>query len=144
MRHPTSSLATKIEIWKEIEGKREYRAQNLIGKLELGAQDRQKTILEKEYSKLSQRIHFGHKQVIATLKDLSSEADVDDGVPARIDCSEVGNILVSLKTAFDIFFLLLIVRFTEIKEELERNSSFLENIKKFKLPILCEVFNLSY
>ena len=139
--HKDSDLKTKIEIWKEIEGRREYRAQNLIGKLDLGAQAEQKAKLEKEYSTLSQRIHFSHKQVLVTLKDLQS--DVDQGIPAKIDCNEVENVFNSTKTAYDIFFLLIIITFPQIRGMLEKNSSFIEHIQKFRIPLLCKVFGLS-
>ncbi len=43
--HPNSSITTKIEIWKEVENAREYHAQALIDKLDLGElrQDRKNT-----------------------------------------------------------------------------------------------------
>jgi hypothetical protein len=140
MEHPNSNLLTKLEIWREIEGKRDYRAQVLIGKLDLGVMGEHKALLEKEYSRLSQKIHFGHKQVIATLQDIFSKTD--DGIPARIDATEIKNILESMKTALDIFLAIYVVRFVGIKKALKQDAAFLDRIKAHKLPILCKLFDL--
>ena len=136
-RHPKSSLSTKIEIWREIENAREYHAQSLIGKLNLGELSEQRTRLDVEYKKLSQEIHFGHKQVLCTIEDVHETI----GIPSKVNKEEIIRINDSLRSTYDIFFLLMIVRFPKTKELLIKNKRFLEHINKHNLSMLKKILN---
>ncbi len=138
-RHLESTLATKLEIWREIENGRDYHAQSLIGKLELGEQREQRTILQLEYKKLSQIIHFGRRQMLCTIADILSPED--QGIPAKINKIEITGISNSLRSAYDMFFLLVIASFPELTESLNKDRVFLDMIKKLNMPLLCNVFS---
>jgi hypothetical protein len=135
-RHTKSSLSTKIEIWKEIENAREYHAQPLIGKLDLAELNKEKTTLDIAYKKLSQRIHFGHKQVMSTIRDVIEHK----GIPSYVDKEEIVEISTALLSCYDIFFLLMITRFPKVKESLEKNELFIDYLKKNNLPILRRIY----
>jgi hypothetical protein len=134
--HPNSSIITKIEIWREVENSRDYHSQALIHKLELGELKGEKTKLESAYKSLSQKIHFGHKQVLCTIKDVMEHK----GIPSKVDKNEIIQILVSFYSAFDIFLFLMIIRFPQAKEKLYENKALLELIRKKDFPILQKIF----
>jgi len=138
-RHPKTPLETKIEILKEVEEKMEYRATNLIGKLEISHKRKLKGQLRREYAKLSQMIHPSHKQIIATLDDLKDE---DKGVPVTIDCEEIARIHDSMRIMYDIFFFLFVDYFPELKEALKENSDAIECIKDFNLTLLSKALKV--
>ena len=135
-RHPNTLLTTKIEILKEVENQRDYRANSLITKLE-GISE-YKNSLTKEYSNLSKNIHHSHKQITATLADIRE----DNGIPVTIDCEEIARIFESLTRLYDIFFLLFITHFPELKETLEKNDVFIKSVKKYNLPMLSKLFRV--
>jgi len=131
-RHPEAPLLTKIEIMKEIEGKREYRAQSLIDKLKLGEH---KTKLQTEYAELSQIVHPTHKHIKNLLRDFKE----GKGVPTTISCEEISNIYESLRRMYDILFFLVTNNFPEIVESLKKNQKFIRGIKAYNLPLLLRV-----
>jgi hypothetical protein len=134
-RHSKSTLETKLE------NGRDYHAQSLIGKLQLGEQSKQKEKLEGQYKKLSQIIHFGRKQILCTIGDILSPED--QGIPAKVNKNEIIGIYESLRSADDMFFFLVISSFPEIEEPLKNDAAFLDVIKKFNLPLLCNTFNVT-
>jgi hypothetical protein len=121
---------------KEIEDKAEYRANRLIGKLPMS--DKKKKPLREEYSKLSQMVHPTHKQVISTLTDLKKP---DDGAPSIIDRDEILRIYESMARMYDIFFLFT-TYFPEIREELKKNTRFIEQIKVHNLTLLSKILDV--
>lgn len=127
-RHPGISIATKLDILKEVEDKREYHALHLIGDLEIDHKD----WLRSEYKKLSQIIHPSHKQIIITISDIMEEK----GVPASVDCEEISKIYNSMIRMYDIFFFLFVNFFQEIKEPLKMNTDFIKSIKEYNLILL--------
>ena len=131
-RHPQTPLQTKIEILKEVEDKREYHAVRLIDELKID----HKESLKSEYKKLSQIIHPSHKQIVTTLSDLQRE---DQGAPTRVDCEEIARIYDSMVRMYDIFFFLFITFFPEVKNELKKNSDFLEHVELYRLTLLAKV-----
>lgn len=133
-RHPQASLDTKIEILKEVEDKREYRAIRLIGELEIDHKEK----LEQEYKKLSRIIHPTHEQIIATFEDIKE----DKGVPVTLDCEEISKIFDSMKIMHDTFFFLFINYFPELKEALQKNSEFVKDIKKYNLTLLSKLLKV--
>lgn len=135
--HPKSSIVTKIEIWKEIENAREYHAQNLISKLDLGELKEERKKLELAYKRLSQKIHFGHKQVLCTINDVLEHK----GIPSKVDKEEIIQVILSFYSSLDIFLLLMIVRFPEVKEKLENNQAFVEFVQEKDFPILKRIFS---
>jgi len=134
LRHPKTNLETKIEILKEVEEKREYHAVRLIDELKID----HKSKLKEEYKKLSRIIHPSHKQIIATVSDIIE----GKGVPATIDCGEVERVYDSMKRMYDIFFLLFITYFPELKHSLEKNPAFMRGIKDYNLTLLSKVFKV--
>jgi hypothetical protein len=134
IRHPTVPLRVKIEILKEIEDKREYHAIRLIDELEIDHKDK----LKREYKELSRIIHPSHKQIVATLSDLWE----DKGVPATLDCREISKIFNSMIRMYDIFFLLFMTYFPEVKKELAANPNFIKAVKAYKLLLLANVLGI--
>jgi len=134
LRHPKTSLDTKIEILKEVEDKWEYRAGRLIDELKT----RNKEKLKEEYKKLSQIIHPSHKQIVATIEDVTG----DKGIPTSVDCEEISRILESMRRVYDIFFFLFVSYFPEAKEALKKNPKFVEDIKRHNLILLSKVLKV--
>jgi hypothetical protein len=135
--HPRTSLGTKTEILKEIEDKEEYRANRLIGKLRMSKKNRK--LLGEQYSELSQIVHPTHRQIVSTLTDLRKP---DKGAPTAIDCNEVLRIYDSMRGMYDVFFFLLIMYFPEVKEELQKNARFIEQIRVHNLALLSKVLDI--
>lgn len=135
--HPGTPLETKMEILKEIEDKAEYRAYRLISKLPVS--DKKKKPLREEYSKLSQIVHPTYRQVISTLTDVKKP---DFGVPTTIDCTEISRIYESMTSMYDIFFFLFIMYFPEVREELKKNTRFIEDIKIHSLTLLSKTLDV--
>jgi hypothetical protein len=134
-RHPKTDIATKIEILKEVENKREYHAVRLIDELEIDHKDR----LRKEYKKLSRIVHPSHEQVIASISDIFIE---HTGVPATINCEEISKIYGSMKMMYDIFFFLFSYYFPEIKGSLRKNPDFTKDIKVHNLALLSKILKV--
>jgi hypothetical protein len=127
-KHPNVDFPTKVEILKEVEDLRDYRGVRLIQKLEIEYKDE----IKKEYKKLSAKVHFTHKQLVVTASDV-----MDSNYHATdVDCTEVSNIYDSMRMLYDIFFFLFLAYFQEIKEELKRNTRFIEQIKIHNLTLL--------
>jgi hypothetical protein len=134
LRHPKTDLNTKIEILKEVEDKTEYHAIRLIGALRI----EHKETLQSEYKKLSKIIHPSHKQIVATMTDIIKER----GVPATVDCEEIGRIYDSVLKMYDIFFFLFLNYFTEIRQSLTKNADFVNNIKNYKLYLTSKALEI--
>jgi hypothetical protein len=135
LRHPETDLTTKIEILKEVEGKRDYHASHLIDELPIG---NKKDILKPEYKRLSNIIHPSHKQIVATITDIIKER----GMPAVVDCEEVGRIYGSMVTMYDIFFFLFLTYFTEIGQSLTKNADFVNDVKNYKLHLTAQALKI--
>lgn len=134
LRHPETDLKTKIEILKEVEDKTEYHAIRLIGELRIEYKD----VLQSEYKKLSRIIHPSHKQIVATLIDITKGR----GVPATVDCGEVGRIYESIVKMHDIFFFLFLNYFEEVGQILIKNANFVEDIKNYKLHLTSKALKM--
>ena len=134
LRHPETDLKTKIEILKEVEDKTEYHAVRLISELRIEHKD----TLQSEYKKLSKTIHPSHKQIVATLTDIIKHR----GVPATVDCEEIGRIYESIVTTYDIFFFLFLSYFTEIGQSLTKNADFVNDIKNYKLYLTSKALKI--
>jgi len=134
LRHPRANLNTKIEILKEVEDKIEYHAIRLIGELQIDHKD----MLQREYKKLSKIIHPSHKQIIATMTDIIKER----GVPATVDCEEVGRIYESIVTMYDIFFFLFLNYFDELRQSLTKNADFVNDVKNYKLYLTSKALKI--
>lgn len=135
--HPRTSLDTKMEILKETEDKEEYRANRLIGKLRMSENNRK--LLRQEYSELSKIVHPTHRQIVSTLTDLRKP---DKGAPTAIDCNEVLRIYDSMRRMYDVFFFLFIMYFPEVREELQKNTRFIEQIRVHNLALLSRLLDI--
>jgi hypothetical protein len=132
LRHPKIDLATKIEILKEVEDKREYHAIRLIDELEIDHKDK----LRKGYKNLSKIIHPSHRQYIATITDVIANVSI------VIDCKEISRIHNSMKEMYDIFFFLFLIYFPEVKKQLQKNPDFMKLVKVYNLTLLSKVFKV--
>lgn len=134
-RHPDAPLATKIEILKEIEDKRDYHVSHLIGELRIG----HKKELQAEYKELSRMIHPSHMQVMSTLHDIKKE---EMGVPTSVDCKEVSSICESMRRMYDIFFFIILEYHPELKEGLKKDAKFVRSIKLYKLHLVSSLMGI--
>lgn len=133
-RHPNSSLRTRIEILKEVEDKREYRAINLIDELQIDHKD----ALKKEYKRLSQTIHPSHRNIIEVLdftqKSLSNELLV------AVSCKEISDVCESIKIMFDmVLFLYVSCAPRTRKEKLQSDKNLVEYCKKYNMVLLSKI-----
>jgi hypothetical protein len=132
-RHSNSSLRTRIEIMKEVEDKREYRATNLIDKLEIDHKD----TLQKEYKRLSQTIHPSHRSIIDSLD--FTERDVHEFV-APVSCEEISDVFESTKVVFDMVLFLYISCASEArKEQLQKDHDLIKYCRKYSLILLSKI-----
>ena len=134
-RHSISGLRTKVEILKEVEDKREYRAVSLIDKLEIDHKD----TLKKEYKSLSQIIHPSHRSIIEVLgftqKTTSAELFV-----APVSCKEISDIFESMKIVLDMVLFLYISCAPKMrKEQLRSASDLIKYSKKYNLILLSKI-----
>jgi hypothetical protein len=134
-RHPKTNLPTKIEILKEVEDKVEYHAIRLIGELQIEHKD----ALQSEYKKLSKIIHPSHKQIVATITDIIKER----GIPATVDCEELGRIYTSMVRMYDIFFFLFLNYFEELGQNLTGNADFVHDVKNYKLYMTAKALKIN-
>ena len=125
--HPDSILGTKWEILKEVEGKREYRAANLIDCLKIT----HKEDLQWEYKLLSKEIHASHASAKAIFTDVMN----DRGIPANIDPKEILAVENSLVKLYDIFYFLFFSYFNECIPDITRNQNIREIISKYNLRL---------
>lgn len=129
--HPETPFSTKMEILKEIEGQRDYRAKPLIEKkLKLGTH---KQRLNKEYEELSRKIHPSHRHIEALLKDIKVD---EKGIPTTVSCEEISSIYNSMTKLYDIIFFLAVKDFPELKESLRKNPEFTKHINAYNLHLL--------
>jgi 16S rRNA C1402 (ribose-2'-O) methylase RsmI len=133
-RHPEAPIETKIEILKEVEGKKEYGASRLIEELSIDHKDR----LKKEYKDLSKIIHPSHTRVIATLTDIGSET----GVRVKVNCEEILRIHEATLRMYDIFFFLFMECFPEVKETLKKNPNIIKSLETYHLPLVSSVLEV--
>lgn len=131
-RHPISGLRTRIEILKEVEDKREYRAANLIDKLEI---DSKKYTLKKEYKRLSQIIHPSHRSIIEVLGAIRAQQIISPP-----SCKEISEICESMKIVLDmILFLYISCTPEKRKEKLLKDSDLVKYSKKYNLILLSKL-----
>lgn len=137
-RHPVSGLRTKIEILKEVEDKREYRAGTLITKLEIDHKKR----LQKEYKKLSQIIHPSHRSIIEILGFTQETLGVEFVTP--VSCKEISDVFESMIIVLDMVLFLYISCAPKIRrEQLQKNSELVKFSKKYKLVLLSKILKKS-
>jgi hypothetical protein len=136
--HPSVSLATKLEILKEIEDKKEYHASRLIEeKIAFKSLDCKgldcKGLLKIEYSELSRKVHPSHEKVMVTVKDVISD---EFGMPVKINKGEIARIFELMKQMLDVLLFLAVANFPEWKTILNENAKLAKNIKKYNLRLL--------
>ncbi len=130
-RHPSSGLRARIEILKEIEDKREYRAISLIDKLEIDHKD----ALKKQYKNLSQIIHPSHRSVVEILGYGQTPSGL--GFVAPIDCKEISNIFNSMRMTIDmILFLYVSCLPTAGREKFRSNRNLIKYCDKYTLVLV--------
>jgi hypothetical protein len=136
-RHPNASMRTRIEILKEVEDKREYRAQNLISELDIGHKD----TLKRAYKKLSRAIHPSHQNIVALLETfMKGESFVSD-----IDCYQILGIYEHLKIVFDIVLFLYISQLPEkgtLRKRLKKNTKLGKLVRTYNLILLSKVLKI--
>jgi len=133
-RHPNADLETRIEIFSEVEDKREYHAIRLIDELEIDYKD----LLRREYKRLSQIIHPSHEQVLEMIDDFMDPK----GGPFPIYCERIEEIHDSMRRMYEIFYFLFIPLFPGLKEALQNNQEFIEFIKNYNQVLLSKVFKV--
>lgn len=134
-RHSVSSLRTRIEILKEVEDKREYRAVNLIDRLEIDHKDS----LKKEYKRLSRIIHPSHRSIVEFL-DFAQKPSSAKMFVAPINCKEISDIFESMKIVFDmVWFLYISCASEKRKKQLQSDSGLIKYSKKYNLILLSKI-----
>lgn len=134
-RHSTSGLRTRIEILKEVEDKREYRAVSLIDRLEINHKDS----LKKEYKRLSQIIHPSHRS-ISKLLDFAQKVPSVEAFVAPINCKEISDIFESMKIVFDmVWFLYISCAPKKRRKQLQSDSALIKYSKKYNLILLSKI-----
>lgn len=134
-RHSISGLRTKIEILKEVEDKREYRAASLIDKLEIDHKD----ALKKEYKRLSQVIHPSHRSIIEVL-GFAQKVSSPELFVAPVSCKEISDIFESMKIVLDMVLFLYISCTPKMrKERLQNDSDIIKYSKKYNLILLSKI-----
>jgi len=136
--HPNSNFLTKIEILKEVEDLPEYRGVQLVKKLDIAYKKETRKGLIKEYRKLSKRVHSTHRQFVATASNFMERSYSS----VYVDCSEVSNIYDSMKILYNIFFLLFLTHFPELRKPLKENNEFVETVKSHNLTLLLKVLRI--
>jgi len=137
-RHPNSDFPTKIEILKEVEDLPEYRGVQLVKKLDIAYKKETRKGLIEEYRKLSKKVHSTHRQFVATASNFMERSYS----LVYVDCSEVSNIYDSVKMLYNIFFLLLLAHFPELRKPLRGNNEFVETVKSHDLTLLLKVLRI--
>lgn len=133
-RHPKSDLRTRIEILKEVEEKREYRAQSLIDRLEIGHKDK----LKRQYTELSIRIHPSHKEMYTIWRDIKQ----NEKELITIDCSEIANIYESMIRTYDILFFLVLNYFPCLRDYMKEDKKFVGLVRLYKLKLVAEAIGV--
>jgi hypothetical protein len=136
-RHPDVSLSVKVEILKEIEGKREYRALNLIEQLKIAHKDK----LKAEYKELSSMIHPSHRQIVTLIRDVASK---EHEYPVTVDSEEISKIFESMKGMYDIFFFLILSYSSELAQIVKKDSGFCDCVKSYALRLVAGVMEVRF
>lgn len=131
-KHRNSDFFCKVEILREVEDKAEYRGVRLIRELE----PKYGKDIEKEYKRLSKEIHASYRQVFVTVSDFQQSS-----LDIKVDCEEVSKIYNSMKVLYDIFFLLFLRYFPEVKELLE-SEDFIKLVKKHELKLMTKALKV--
>jgi hypothetical protein len=132
-RHPNSSLRTRIEILKEVEEKRDYRAANLIEKLKI---DYKKDLIA-EYQRLSQLIHPTHRNIIEIVESIKEPFSFSF---APVSCVEISNIFESIKMTFDMaLFLYTSCAPKTRKAQLQEKPELVKYCKKYNLTLMSKI-----
>ena len=135
--HPKCNLNTKLEILKEIEDKKEYRAGRMIEEKPIFAKLKFKRIdckglLKDEYSELSKIVHPSHEKIKDTFEDVTKIR----GIPAEIKPDEVVRIFDSLRRAYDICYYVIVACYPEIKATLDEKTKMKKFAKKYNMNLL--------
>ena len=134
-RHSVSGLRTRIEILKEIEDKREYRAVSLIDRLEIDHKDS----LKKEYKRLSQIIHPSHRSIVEFL-DFTQKLPSPELLVAPTNCKEISDIFESMRIVFDmVWFLYISCAPKKRRKQLQSDSALIKYSKKYNLTLLSKI-----
>lgn len=135
-RHSNSGLRTRIEILREVEDKREYRAVSLIDKLEINYKD----LLKKEYKRLSQIIHPSHRSITEVLGFIQKSSHVEFVTP--IGCKEISDITESMKIVLDMVLFRYISCAPKMRrDELQNNADLIKYSKKHRLILLPKILS---
>jgi hypothetical protein len=133
-RHPKSSLVTKVEILKEVEGRREYRAQSLIHQLVIGHKDK----LDQQYKELSGKIHPSHKEIVTVLRDIRR----NQREPVTVDCDEITNIYESMIKMYDILFFLVFSHYPRLRNQMKKDKKFIAKVGLYRLNLVAEAIGV--
>src|SRR4030067_3758283 len=125
-QNPTS---LKLIILREVEDKRDYHVLRLIDELKLDYKDRIRQI----YRELSQAIHPSHKQIEQTLEDFYKR---DDETVATVDCATIRNLNELLINVYDVFLILLMTYFPDMKKTMAEDRAFVNFIKKYEFYLV--------
>jgi len=132
--HPNSSLRTRIEILREVEDKREYRANSLIDRLQID----HKESLKKEYKRLSQTIHPSHRNIIEVL-DFTRKPPSKELIVA-VSCDEISDVFESIQIMFDmVLFLYISCAPSPRKEKLQTDKDLVTYCKKYNMVLLSKI-----
>jgi hypothetical protein len=134
---PNDDFPMKIAMLEEVQDKKGYGCYGLIKKLHIDQDYKKEAIktVEKEYGKLSKKVHSKHNQFVATSYNFMDRAYK----AVYVDCEEVTRIYDSMKAMFDVFFLLFFTHFPELKKILLDNEEFVETIKSHNLNLSSKI-----
>jgi hypothetical protein len=133
-RHSKSNLLTKIEILKEVEEKREYRAQSLIHELVIGHKDK----LGQQYKELSGKIHPSYKEIATILRDIRR----NQKEPVTVDCDEITNIYESMIKMYDILFFLVFNHYPRLRNQMKKDKKFVATVRLYRLVLVAEAIDV--
>jgi len=133
LKHKNSDFFCKVEILKEVEDKLEYRGVRLIRELE----PKYGKAIEREYKKLSKEIHASYRQIFDTVSDFQQRT-----FDIKVDCEEVSKIYNSMKMIYDIFFLLFLRCFPEVRKPLEESKEFVKLVKEHELKLMTKALKV--
>ena len=133
LKHKNSDFFCKVEILKEVEDKLEYRGVRLIRELE----PEHRKDIEKQYKRLSKEIHASYRQIFITVSDFQRGS-----LDINVDCEEVSRIYDSMKMIYDIFFILFLRYFPELRKPLEEDREFIKVVKDHNLKLLSKVLDI--
>lgn len=136
--YPDVDFPTKVEIQKEVEDLPKYWGVRLVRKLNVSYKKETIEVVKNEYKKLSRKIHSDPVQFVATAKNFMERSYS----AVYVDCSDVTSIYDSMRVLHDVFFLLLLTHFPEIRKQLVKNEEFVKTIKSHNLNLSSKILRI--